>query len=133
MPALSTSASLFWNQRSTKQKILLVVSGAAILTLGLCALYSGLPSDALDVSLDTNLYGFPGESVHITSRVNQITIDNVAFNRGECDLDTTWSPLPINLSFAESTDERPDAWNCNVIEVTISTNLGARDYEFNSQ
>ncbi|HEC1605875.1 hypothetical protein [Pseudomonas aeruginosa] len=83
----------------------------------------------ITVELGRNPY-WGGPQIHITSKQDSVTINEVQINRGNCKANVQ-EHLPYTLPFGRVL--KADAPSCQkVVEVSISTSEGDYDFSFDS-
>ncbi|MNF86355.1 hypothetical protein D3C84_687880 [compost metagenome] len=95
----------------------------------LFATMSGCASEP-PVTLDIN-YGYGGTPLlKITSKIDEVEIQEVQINRGNCSISNVHKALPYKLKFGEHlTIGAPGCQN--LMEVSIATSEGSFDFTFN--
>jgi hypothetical protein len=112
------------------KKIFLASVALVALSFSVAAQAGLADNSADDLSASTLIVEISPGRVHIYSKVDHITITEVAVNHGNCWMPQgSWSNLPVTLKFGE---QALVAYNCGTsktLEVRVMTDKGAATYE----
>lgn len=116
---------MLYIQKETEVKKLLI---ASLCTIGLSACSSD-PDFDLNVSMGADpIFGTPYEMILITAKDDEVELEEVVVNRGNCEVNT--KELPVTLGYGEARRFGVRADECDVRAVEVTTSRGSWTEEF---